>query len=194
MRLITLVTLLSALVLAGQAAAKDIKGATVCGDSGCEQVPDSSQSQWLAEVGDGAGPPGAAAPFYTVRVVVAESDGTRLTLRSLYVPSERKVGAKPDGSDRVAWFKALPQYVNVLQAIAAQAKPFPASRFPTAPTSLSPKAVSPSSHGTRLPLVPIGVAVLGLIAMTAIAVRLGSRVRHRADRGDQRAPQPKAEM
>jgi hypothetical protein len=178
MRLATIIAVLSALVLTGQAAAKEIKSAAVCGASGCERQAGSPRLQWLAQVGDRAQPPGAA-PFYTVSVLVAEPNGTRATLRSIYVPSKHRVGAKPDGSNSVTWFEALPQYASALDVIAPQVEPFSASRFPSSPTSLTPRAVPEPAHRAWPRIVLITAAGVALLAAAALGLarrgRLGRR-------------------
>jgi hypothetical protein len=184
MRLATIIAVLSALLLAGQASAKEIKSAAVCGASGCERQAGSPRLQWLAQVGDRAEPPGTA-PFYTVSVVVAEPNGTRATLRSIYVPSKHRVGAKPDGSDTVTWFEALPQYAAALDRIAPQVKPFAASRFPSSPTSLAPRAVAEPAHRAWPWIVLTAAAGITLLAAAALGLarrgRLGRQYRRDID-------------
>lgn len=187
MRPVLVVTLLSALVVVGQASGKEIQSATVCGQSGCAQGKDGSQLEWLAQVGDGTGPP-SPAPFYTVKVVVAEPDGKQLNLRSLYVPSQGKVGAKPDGSNRVEWFNVLPQYASALDRAAPRVRPYPTARFPRAPTSLTPKA-DLGSRGIRVPALLIGLGLIALCAATALTLYTREHLKHRFERRNRLAPQ-----
>jgi hypothetical protein len=175
-RLTAFLVLISSLVFAGYASAKDIQNAVVCGASGCQETEHGSQLQWLAEVGDSSGPPGAAA-FYTVRVLVNEDNGQRETLRGLYVPSRNRVGAMPDGSQVVKWFEALPQYVKAVAAIAPDVKPYPPSRFPTSPTSLLARP-APADHGWSF-FLAVGLAGAVALAGTGALLVRGGRWRRR---------------
>lgn len=176
MRTAILLALVSGLFLTGQASAKEMKNATVCGASGCERQASGKQLEWLAQVGNQAEPPGGA-PFYTVSVVVAEPAGTRETLHSIYVPSKHVIGTKPDGSRTVQWFEPLPQFAAVLKHIAPALKPFPSSRFPSSPTSIAPRP-APDPGSSAWPRIAL-IAVLGAAVLAAGALALIRRAARR---------------
>jgi hypothetical protein len=176
MRLAPLVALVALLVFADQATAKEMENAVVCGGSGCVTIQHGRQLQWLGQVGNQTRPP-TAAPFYTVAVDVVEPSGTRQTLRSVYVPSERKVGAKPDGGTTVVWFDVLPQYASALKTIARDTQAYPASRFPTSPTSLAPRAAPASDARSWWPVAT--AAALAAVALAGLGFLARARLRAR---------------
>jgi hypothetical protein len=115
-------------VVAGSAAAKEIKSAKVCGASECVTVTDREKANSLL-ASDAPGSPPPAAGFYTVEVTV-DAEGEVATWTFYYVPSARMARAAYEpggeaGPSVHAWGNVSPEAAAIFREIVRGLEPFP---------------------------------------------------------------------
>jgi hypothetical protein len=160
-----------ALVAAPAAAAKEVKKAQVCGPDACTTVDDENARMALMQGGPGAKPP-AAAPYYDVRVTMAEGDEEH-TWSFAAVP-DREVLRADDGT----WLYMPPEVTAVVRKYAGDQKPFPASDLIGAAPPPDPTPQPAPAADADSPLWPEGL-IIALIAIAAavLIVRFSGRYR-----------------
>jgi hypothetical protein len=158
------------LTAAPAASAKQITKAQVCGPDSCATVDDQQARAARVDGGPPRTPPGAA-PFYDVRITMAEGDQTH-RFGFVAVPSKGALRAD-DGT----WMVMPPELVALVRKLAGDQKPFPASQLTGAAPPPEPRPASAAS-GDDSPLWPEG-AIIALIAIVASAgvVRFSNRYR-----------------
>lgn len=158
------------LAAAPAASAKEITKAQVCGPDSCATVDDQQARAALVNGGPPRKPPGAA-PFYDVRITMAEGDQTHRWAFAA-VPSKGALRAD-DGT----WLVMPPEVVALVRRFAGDQKPYPASELTGAAPPAEPRPASAAS-GADSPLWPEG-AIIALIAIVAAAgvVRFSNRYR-----------------
>jgi hypothetical protein len=146
------------LALAPAAAAQEIKKAEVCGPDGCSNVDDHGSFVTLANGGPPRMPP-TAAPYYDVRITMAEGD-TVATWSFAAVPSQHAMRVD-DGS----WLEMPPEEVALIRRTAAGREPYPAAVLAGAARDPKPDPAA----GDDSPLWPEG-AIIALVAVAAAFV------------------------
>lgn len=162
-----------ALAAAPAAAAKEITKAEVCGPDGCTNVGDRATLPLLANGGSPRTPP-AAAPYYDVRVTMAEGDQD-VTWSFAAVPSRHAMRAD-DGT----WMEMPPDTAALITKTAAGSRTYPAGDLVGAARPRDPRP-APATGGGDSPLWPEGV-IIALIAMAAAFVARGVWLRGAARR------------
>jgi hypothetical protein len=160
------------LAAAPAAAAKEIKKAEVCGPDGCSNVEDHGSFAILADGGPPRTPP-TAAPYYDVRITMAEGD-TDATFSFAAVPA-RHAARVDDGT----WLEMPPEEVALIKKTAAGRKPYPAGDL--VGTAPPPDPRPEPATGSDSPLWPEGV-IVALIAAAAAFVARGVWLRAAARR------------
>ena len=160
------------LAVAPAAAAKEITKAEVCGPDGCTAVADRAVLPILGNGGPPRTPP-TAAPYYDVRITMAEGDQDA-TWSFAAVPARHAMRAD-DGT----WMEMAPDASALVTKTAAGRKPYPAGEMAGWAAAPDPKpepagADSPlrgAKPGSLLPSGgwPEGV-IVALIAMGAAFV------------------------
>lgn len=118
-----------ALVLAAPAQAKELVQAQICGAEGCATTTDRDELM-LVPGGEAIGTPPPLAPYYEVRVTIAEGDDTS-TWTSWYVPSADMVAFRdPDGT--TAFHPIFGKSIPFMREWAQQVEPFAAPRITAA--------------------------------------------------------------
>lgn len=153
--LVLAVALLLAMVPA--AAAKEITKAEVCGPDGCSAVADRAVLPILGEGGPPRTPP-TAAPYYDVRITMAEGDQDA-TWSFAAVPARHAMRAD-DGT----WMQMSPDMGALVTKTAAGRKHYPASE-------LAGWAPPPAPAETDSPLWPEGVVIVLIAAGAAFVAR-----------------------
>jgi hypothetical protein len=141
MRSLVLVVAL-VLVVVPAAAAKEITKAEVCGPDGCTAVADVAVAPILGNGGPPRTPP-TAAPYYDVRLTMAEGD-QNATWSFAAVPARHAMRAD-DGT----WMQMAPDASALVTKTAAGRKPYPASEMVGWAAAPDPK---PEPAGTASPL------------------------------------------
>ena len=115
-----------ALAPAAPAQAKEVISATVCGDNGCVTSRDRDLIAGLAEGGDPVDPPQAAAPFFRVRLTVADEHGTVMDrFWTHFLPK----GELIRGSEGT-WMPATDAYTDALKKVVNPSmEAYPAARL-----------------------------------------------------------------
>ena len=147
-----------ALAVAPAAMAKEIKQAQLCGTDGCATADDGDHAV-LVNGGPPRTPP-TAAPYYDVRLTVAEGD-QNATWSFAAVPARHAMRAD-DGT----WMQMAPDASALVTKTAAGRKPYPASEMVGWAAAPDPK---PEPASTDSPLWPEGV-IVALIALGAAFV------------------------
>ena len=160
-----------ALAAAPAAAAKEITKAEVCGPDGCTNVADRAVLPILANGGPPRTPP-TAAPYYDVRVTMAEGD-TDVTWSFAAVPARQAMRAD-DGT----WMQMAPDMTALITKTAAGRQTYPASALTGA---AAPRPAPVAGGGDDSPLWPEG-AIVAVIAMAAAFVARGVWLRGAAKR------------
>lgn len=160
-----------ALAAAPTALAKEVKKAEVCGPDACTTVDDEDSRMVLLSGGSERKPP-AAAPYYDVRITMAEGDEEHVWGMAA-VPS--KGAARGDDG---TWMVMSAEMTEVVQKFGGDHKPYPASDLLGAAPPADPKPQPQPAADADSPLWPEGV-VIGLIAIAAAAgiVRFSGRWR-----------------
>jgi hypothetical protein len=173
------------LAVAPAAAAKEITKAEVCGPDGCTAVADVAVAPILGNGGPPRTPP-TAAPYYDVRLTMAEGD-QNATWSFAAVPARHAMRAD-DGT----WMQMAPDAAALVTKTAAGRKPYPAGEMAGWVAAPDPKP-EPASTDSPLPhakpgssLLPSGGwpegVIVALIAVAAAFVARGawSRAARRA--------------
>jgi hypothetical protein len=157
------------LALAPAAAAKEITKAEVCGPDGCSTVSDHGA---LAVIGNGGPPrtPPTAAPYYDVRITVAEAEQD-FTWSYAAVPS-RHAQRADDGT----WMEMPPDVTALVRKYAAGRRPYPSTEMVgwAAPPVPKPAAAADSPVWPE-GLVIVLVALAGALAARAVWLRGAAR-------------------
>jgi hypothetical protein len=158
MRSLVLVVAL-VLAVAPAAAAKEITKAEVCGPDGCTAVADRAVLPILGNGGPPRTPP-TAAPYYDVRITMAEGD-QNATWSFAAVPARHAMRAD-DGT----WMEMAPDAAALVTKTAAGRTPYPAGETAGWAAAPDPK---PEPATADSPLWPEGV-IIALIAVAAAFV------------------------
>jgi hypothetical protein len=160
------------LAVAPAAAAKEITKAEVCGPDGCTAVADiAAAAPILANGGPPRTPPNAA-PYYDVRLTVAEGDHNA-TWSFAAVPARHAMRAD-DGT----WMQMAPDAAALVTKTAAGRTPYPASELTGWAAAPDPKPEPATADSAPW---PEGV-IVALIAVAAAFVARGVWVRGAARR------------
>ena len=173
MRRMLVLAIAAALVLAAApaAVAKEVKKAEVCGPDGCVSADDEQTRMTLLEGGPPTNPP-TAAPYYDVRITMAEGDETH-SWGFAAVP-DRQVARADDGT----WMRMPDEMTGIVKQLTLGRKPYPASDLIGAAPPPHPKPVAADPYS---PLWPEGVAI-ALIAIAAAFLARGMWLRGAARR------------
>jgi MYXO-CTERM domain-containing protein len=160
------------LVLAAEAAAKEIVSAKICGASDCRTVKDRDALRTVAEGGPLASPPRKASAFYTVEMTV-RAENERHTFPLVMVPDAGLLRAQDeDGS--YTWMSVSKGALVGQRALTRGLKPIPAAKLEGVDPRAQDKAsvdevVLPPEDDARAagsapvwPWIPAGLLVLGL--------------------------------
>jgi hypothetical protein len=158
MRSLVLAILL-VLAVVPAAAAKEITKAEVCGPDGCTAVADRAVLPILGNGGPPRTPP-TAAPYYDVRITMAEGD-QNATWSFAAVPARHAMRAD-DGT----WMEMAPDAAALVTKTAAGREPYPAGDLLGTAPAPDPK---PEPAGADSPLWPEGV-IIAVMAMAAAFV------------------------
>ena len=160
-RLIPLLVVLAALVVAPAAAAKEITAVKACGDSGCVTTKDPAILQGLMNGGPPTVPPDAQAPAVRLTATITEPGGDVVgTVQSQWVPALGLLVAE-DGT----WMELPASAERALNALDVRPYPVPGAPQPAA----SPAPASPDGGGVPTwPLVVAGLALAGLLVAAAL--------------------------
>jgi hypothetical protein len=162
--LITAAIAALALAAAPAATAKEIKKAQVCGPDACAAVDDEQGRAILVNGGPPRQPP-TAAPYYEVRITMAEGD-EEFPLSNAAVPARHALRGD-DGT----WMDMPPEMVALINKVAGDQRPFPAADLVgAAPPSESP-AQPGAADSSDSPLWPEGVVIALLAIGAAFLVR-----------------------
>jgi hypothetical protein len=159
-----------AAAVAPAAAAKEITKAEVCGPDGCTAVADRAVLPVLGNGGQPRTPP-AAAPYYEVRLTVAEGDQD-FTWSVAAVPA-RHAQRADDGT----WMDLPPDATALVRKYAAGRRPYPSGEL----VGWAPDPKPAASTGGDSPLWPEGV-IVALIAVAAAFLARGVWLRGAAKR------------
>jgi hypothetical protein len=170
-RLALCLSLVLPLVLAGEAAAKKVVSAKVCGASDCRTVKDREALLALQEGGGPTDPPDAGA-FYRAELTVL-GDGERFTFPIAIVPDAGLIrgGTEADG---YVWMPVSRGAVQEFREMTRGLAPFPPGRLqgldpPEARVDevvLPPAADPAPSDGAPVwPWIVAAVAALGLVGL-----------------------------
>jgi hypothetical protein len=160
MRRTLVLTVALALAVAPAAAAKEIVKGQVCGPDGCNAVTDHAALPVLGNGGPPRTPP-TAAPYYDVRLTVAEGDQS-FTSSFAAVPS-RHAARADDGT----WMEMPPDVTALVRKYAAGQPAYPASEL----AGWAAPAPKPASSAGDSPLWPQGVIIVLLAAAAAFVAR-----------------------
>jgi hypothetical protein len=151
------------LATAPAAAAKEVKQAQVCGPNDCATVDDEQSRAILLDGGPPRTPP-TAAPYYDVRLTMAEGD-EEATWSFAAVPARHAMRAD-DGT----WMDMPAEMSALVTKVAAGREPYPAGELLgwAAPESPAQPAAADSSDS---PLWPEGVVIALLAIGAAFLVR-----------------------
>jgi len=173
MRRMLVLAAAAALALAAPpaAVAKEVKKAEVCGPESCVSADDEQTRMTLLEGGPPTEPP-IAAPYYEVRITMAEGDEEHRW--GFAAVPERQAARADDGT----WMRMSPETTGIVKQLGGDQKPFPAAELIGAASPPDPK---PVAAGADSPLWPEGV-VIALIAIGAAFLVRGMWLRGAARR------------
>jgi len=164
------------------ASAKEIASVKVCGAAGCRDVTDRATTA-IVDGGPPTTPPGAAAPFFRVKVTMKAEGGQDVPgWTNLWVPSAGLLRGD-DGT----WMSPASTTVDALNRLVSGIRPLPAGRLALpAPVAQPPAASAPAPSAPPedggLPTAvwafiaagALGVAfALARVAAAAVAARRG---------------------
>ena len=149
------------LAVAPAALAKEITKAEVCGPDRCTAVADRAVLPTLGNGGPPRTPP-TAAPYYDVRITMAEGD-QNATWSFAAVPARHAMRAD-DGT----WMELPPDMVALVTKTAAGRKPYPASEMAGWAAAPDPK---PAPADTDSPLWPEVVLIASIALGATFAAR-----------------------
>ena len=162
-RLIPLLVVLVALVVAPAAAAKEITSVKACGDGGCVTTKDPAILQGLMNGGPPTVPPDAHAPAIRLTAAITEPGGDVAgTVQSQWVPSLGLLVAE-DGT----WMKLPTAAGRALNALDVRPFPVPGAPRPAA----SPAPPAPATDDGGVPawlLIVAGLALAGVLVAAAL--------------------------
>jgi hypothetical protein len=177
-----LVALIALAVTAAPAAAKEVSKVVVCGSGGqCTTLDRKHDGNLMAFVEGGApvDAPTTHAPFYRVRITMAEGPSQSFRFTNLWVPALHRLGTRDGGWQ---WISTLPEGLAALRQATRGLQPLPASELPGVVRAPRP---APDPGAPAWPWY-LGAAVLAaLLAAAAFSAR--SRPTRRSGR---RAPRP----
>jgi hypothetical protein len=166
-RLIPLLVVLAALVVAPAAAAKEITSVKACGDSGCVTTKDPAILQGLMNGGPPTVPPDAHAPAVRLTATITEPGGDVMgTVQSQWVPSLGLLVAE-DGT----WMKLPASAERALNALDVRPFPVPGATKPAASPAPAPATAPPATDDGGFPawlLVVAGLTLAGVLVAAAL--------------------------
>lgn len=115
------------LVLAADAAAKEVVVAKVCGPTRCRETRDHQVLEAVMEGGPSTLPPNPA-PWYRVLGKMDEGD-TAVWVRSVVVPSASMIRGDDNAGGYMSWVRIAPDVVRVYRDLARGIEPFPARKL-----------------------------------------------------------------
>jgi hypothetical protein len=162
------------LAAAPAAAAKEITKAEVCGPDGCTAVADVAVAPILGNGGPPRTPP-TAAPYYDVRITMAEGD-QNATWSFAAVPARHAMRAD-DGT----WMQMAPDAAALVTKTAAGRKPYPAGEMVGWAAAPDPKPEPASTDSPLLGAKPGSLLPSGgwpegvIVALIAVAAAFVAR-------------------
>ena len=175
-RLTICLALALSLAFAGDAAAKKVVGAKVCGPSECAETHDRDNLAVFTEGGAPTDPPSHASAWYSVRVTVEVDDRQRDSFPMAILPRSGLMRGG-DGAGGYSWFRLTPESLRRYRALVQEIAPFPARKLRGAGRPkvrvdevVPPpheRAASGGGGGSALPWVGGGLALLaaGLVLL-----------------------------
>jgi hypothetical protein len=184
-RLILCLSVVLPFVLAGEALAKKVVSAKVCGASDCRTVKDRDGLAALHEGGAPTDPPAAAAAFYRAELTVL-GDGERFTFPIAIVPEAGLVrgGTEAEG---YGWMPVSDRALREYRRITRGLEPLPAAKLAgldapgpgearvdevVLPPADDPE---PASGASVWPWIAAGLAAIGLLTIAAGRLRRRNR-------------------
>jgi hypothetical protein len=180
-----LVALIALALAAAPAAAKEVSKVVVCGSGAhCTTLDRTHDGDLMAFVEGGApvDAPTTRAPFYRVRVTMAEGPSQTYRFTSLWVPALRRLGTRDGGWQ---WISTLPAATAALQQATRGLQPLPASALPGVVPAPQP---APGPAARSRPWYLAAVVLAALVAAAALSARArttrrsGRRARRPSDR------------
>jgi hypothetical protein len=172
-RLTPFLALILTLAFAGDAAAKEIVAAKVCGPEKCVKTRDRDQLNLFAEGGAPSDPPAHGGAWYSVQVTISTGDGNHDAFAMAVLPRAGLMrSGDPEGG--YSWSHLTPESARRYQAIVSSIAPYPASKLGhiAQPKARRAAASATSGGGGGSPWPWIGGAVVLLVAgAAAFAVR-----------------------
>ena len=162
------------LVPAAAAVAKEPVAAEVCGKSDCRTVKDRQTLLVLTEGGPPTRPPGAGAPWYSVRMTIEIDRGRRDHFSFVVVPSAGLVRAgDPNGG--YSWMPVSDSAQRIYREVTRGVTPHPADTLAavgrTKRTAFGADEPKPDEGGSPLPWIAGGIVVLLGLALALIRRR-----------------------
>ena len=185
MRRAIVLTTLAALALSTAASAKEVAALTVCGSDGCQKITAHAALQGFMDGGYETLAPGAAAPFFTVKVAMrhAGDDAGGWTVQ--YLRAANLIRAQADYGKHV-WTRPAGVTAQALRDAARGLQPYPAEQLgpvrepsPTAVQDPPARVSRPASGGgsSQLALAGGGAGAALVLAAGALFTRRRRRPR-----------------
>jgi hypothetical protein len=171
-RLTPFLALILTLAFAGDAAAKEIVAAKVCGPEQCVKTRDRDQLNLFVEGGTPTDPPAHGGAWYSVQVTIATEDGNHDAFAMAVLP---RAGLMRSGDAEAgySWSHLTPESARRYETIVRTIAPYPASELGhIAQPKPRRAAASATSDGGASPWPWIGGALVLLVGgAAAFAVR-----------------------
>jgi MYXO-CTERM domain-containing protein len=160
------------LVVAADAAAKEVVAAKICGPSDCRETRNHRMLEAFMEGGPSTLPPNPA-PWYRVETRIDEGD-SGFQASSVVVPSASMIRGDDNIGGYMSWVRISPATVRVYRKLTRGIAPFPARKLrglepppakvdevvlPPHPNR-QPAAVAKDDGGSPLPWIGGGIALL----------------------------------
>ena len=181
------------LVLAAPAQAKEVLSATVCGENGCVTSRDRGLIAGLAEGGDPVDPPKVAAPFFRVRLTIADEKGKVMDRFWTHFMPKGELIRGSDGT----WMPARDAYTGALKKVVNPSmEAYPASRLAKlvagdqpvrddqaqASSGVEPPPSQPATAGGGIAATTVGLVGGSALILAALLMFVTRRRRHMVGR------------
>jgi MYXO-CTERM domain-containing protein len=171
-RLTVGLALLLSLVVAANAAAKEVVVAKVCGPTQCRETRDHRFLEAVMQGGPSTLPPNPA-PWYRVLGKMDEGD-TSVWVKSVVVPSASMIRGDDNAGGYMSWVRITPELVRMYRELATGIEPFPADELrglDPRPAQVDEVVLPPHEPEGASPLPWIGGGVALLAAGGLVLVR-----------------------
>jgi MYXO-CTERM domain-containing protein len=176
-RLTVGIALALSLIVAADAAAKEVVAAKICGPSDCRETRNRQLLEAFMEGGPSTLPPNPA-PWYRVETRIDEGE-SGFQASSVVVPSASMIRGDDNAGGYMSWVRITPATVRVYRELARGIEPFPASKLTglePAPAKvdevvLPPHHVAAAEDDGASPLPWIGGAAAAVLALGLVVVR-----------------------